>query len=268
MRTPNNNFTDRKRKTYQRHFEVEVNKETDQSLNYFIRQELAYYNSIIELLTPRLRTFPGDLLSMKDKELKLWEVCSEFAIDPNILLKYPDAIDWPSHLQPYFGLLYDIKGVRISKTHLNIIQIASSSARILPVVRKNIAIELLQHMIKQADIIHSTQKTDTMKTPLQLLNIHTIDTKRHVQIPSNLVKIKYSEDIDSSDIEIPYSKIPIVIPGADLTDSKFSLLILRSSHTIPNVWNVEIKDNEHKYLIGLSDYNDKKKRINETRNSN
>lgn len=259
MKKPNQNFTDRKKKNYQRNFEVELPKEIDSSLSYFVNQELAYFNSIIELLTPRLRTFPTELLSMKDKELKLWDICSEFAVDPNTLLQYKNVVDWPEHLKPYFGLLYSPEGVRISTPHLNIIQIASSKARIHPTVRKNIASEALRHMIKQADAFLSAQKTDSFKAPLQLLTTHTLDTKRHLQIPGNLTSVGYNEEDDTSNITIPYSKHPIAIQGVDISENKFTLLILRHLTNKDKTWNVELKDIESKYLLGLTDYSERRR---------
>lgn len=265
MKTPNHIITpripfgDRKRKIYQRNFEVELSQEQDSNLNYFIRQELAYYNAIVELLTPRLRTFPKDFLSIKDKEMALWEVCAEFAVDPNNMAKYPNVETWPNHLKPYFELLFDAKGLRISTSHLNIFEVASTPARIHSSVRKNIAVEILKHMLKQADSIASTQKTDAMKIPMQLLNIHTIETKRHLQIPGKLVKMTYDENIDSTNISIPYSKFPIIIPGADLSESRCSLLVIRATHPDTKIWNVELKDNESRYMLTLTDYIERKK---------
>lgn len=259
MQKPNHNYQDRKKRNYQRHFEVELSKEISTSLSYFVNQELAYFNNIIELLTPRLRTFPAELLSMKDKELKLWEICAEYASDPLVMASYKFD-EWPDHLKPYYNLMFDTANVnKISKAHLNIIQIAATKARIHPMVRKNLATEALKHMLKQADIFLAAQKSETLKTPLQLLNTHTLDTKRHLQIPSKLISISYNESSESSNITIPYSKHPIVIQGADISENKFTLLILRHTNNKDNIWNVELKDIDSKYLLGLSDYGDRKK---------
>lgn len=265
MKNPNHNITprtpfgDRKRKTYQRNFEVELSQEQDSNLNYFMQQELAYYNAIVERLTPRLRTFPKDFLSIKDKELALWEVCAEFAVNPNNMAKYPNVEAWPNHLKPYFGLLFDSKGLRISTSHLSIFEAASTPARIHASVRKNIAVEILKHMLKQADSIASAQKTEVLKTPMQLLNTYTIETKRHLQIPSKLVKMTYDENIDSTNISIPYSKFPIIISGNDLSESRYSFLVIRSTHPDTKIWNVELKDSESKYMLTLTDYIERKK---------
>jgi hypothetical protein len=246
--------TVRKKTVYQKTFEVDVSKETDNHLRYFIKQELGYYNAVVEQLTPRLRAFPHTIMSIKDREKKIWELCAENGVQATMLISHPVA-QWPKNLQPHGGLIYELDGSKKITTEMaNVLDIAASAARIHPSVRKNISSEVLRYVQAQAESFASAQKTEGFKAPVQLLTEQSLDSKRHLQIPGSLVKISYNDEKYESLIAIPYTKEPLCVPRYDLTESKFNLLVVRASSNSHNSkWLVDFKDTTSRYLLSLTD---------------
>ena len=245
-----------------RNFEIVISENNKTYLNFFIKQELGYYNSIIEQLTPRLKAFPKELLSIKDRERKLWEECASNAINPQKLVDHP-LKEWPENLKYMHSLLFEQNGnKKVSSSHINIIGIASTPAKLHGLVRKNLATEILKYMIGQADNILSAQITETMKTPIQMLTTHTLHTKRHLQIPKQLVNMKYIKETDSTKITIPYCKEPLLIEGYDLTNFHYKLLTVRAPHptTPDNKWIIDFRDTSN-YIPNLTDPNERKRKF-------
>ena len=254
-----NKVPHRQKATYRKSFQVEVTRDTAISLDYFIKQELGYYNSLVEALAPRLRAFPHDILSIKDKERKLWEVCAEYAVDPRNFLAYP-VEQWPAHLQTYHGYMYDQHGKqKLTENQLNILNIAAAPSRIHGNMRKHMATEMIKHMINQAEVLHASQQMDGLKAPIQILQVHTLDSKRHLQIESKLVKITYDAENGNSLIKTPYNKDPIVVTGVDITENRFNTMVIRTSHPLSSdkSWFVDLKDGKNAYFLELTDPGDR-----------
>ena len=93
------------------------------------------------------------------------------------------------------------------------------------------------------------------------MQTHTVDSKRHLQIPRSLVKINYDSEQDVSQIAVPYSKTPITVPDFNLSESAFRTLVVRAPHpTSPNQkWQVEFKDGNGLYQLTMTDYMERKK---------
>lgn len=243
--------------------EIELSKNSKNHLEYFVRQELGYYNSIVEQLSPRIRAFPQDLLSIKDREKKLWEVCAEYGVDVNQMISHPvDA--WPKHLKQYGSLIWSQEGaIKLTPSQLNIMKVASQPAKLHPSIRKAIATEILKYVTGQAEAFVEVLNGNEFKTPMQMLQPHTLETRRHLQVPASLVKIKYDNDSGDSFITIPYCQDPIKVVGYDLSQTNFRMLVIRAPH--PNnhsqEWKIEFKDSSQPYLLFMNDaYNSGKRK--------
>jgi hypothetical protein len=252
----------KRRIPYYKNFEIDLDDSTQRNLSFFIGQELAYFNSLINLLNPRIRAFPEDFLSFKDKERKLWDACAEHSVDPALLLQHK-LETWPTHLQYMHPLLYDQDGnQRIMDNHLAIISIAATPARIHKTVRKGIAAEILRYLLGQAETLCAGKKTEGLRAPMQMLQEQTVDTKRHLQIPLSLVKVTWSEDKESSQISIPYSKRLLELPDIDISGIKNGWLVIRSPH--PNnpiqKWFLDFKESQTSYMIGITDGRESRRR--------
>jgi hypothetical protein len=252
----------KRRVPYHKNFEIDLDLNSQRNLSFFISQELAYFNSLINLLNPRIRAFPEDFLSFKEKERKLWDACAEHAIDPTILMQH--KLDtWPKHLKYIHAFLYDSDGEkRISDSHLNIVSVAATPARIHKNVRKAIASEIIRYMLGQAEVLCAGKKTEGLRAPMQMLQEHTIDTKRHLQIPMSLVKITWNEDIEASQVEIPYSKRLLTLPDIDISGIKSGWLIIRSPHPNNSIqkWFLDFKESQSSYMIGITDARESRRR--------
>ena len=252
-----------RRAPQQKNFEVELIKKTENDLLYFVRQELEYYNALVDKLTPRLRAYPQEMLAIKDREKRLWDACAEHAVDPQKLISYP-LDQWPAHLQHLHTHLYDQNNaVKITPAHLSIIGIAATPARLHASVRRSMANEVLKYMIGQAETLLAAMKTDTMRAPMQMLQVHTLDTKRHLQIPYNLVKITYNEEHNTSHIAVPYSTTTIVVPHFDLTNSTFKTLLVRAPHPMSThqKWQIDLRNGViNGYMLNITDAPERRKR--------
>jgi len=264
-RPHNNNIPNKRKQSNQKNFEIELLPNIKSNLEYFILQELGYYNTLVEQLVPRLKAFPQDILSIKDKEKRIWDACAEHAINPQKLLDHPRS-EWPKHLDFMYDMLYDQAGkCKISPAHISIMGIAASPARLHQKVRRAIASEVLKYMLAQADVLFSAMKTETLKSPVQMLQTYTTESKRHLQIPYSLLKIRYNEESDKTYIGIPYSKAEIELPHVDLTQPPFRLLVIRSpnatSRSSNQKWEIDIMDSLNDYIISLNDPVERKRRI-------
>jgi hypothetical protein len=254
-----------------RNFEVEFLKETSNLLDSFVKQELLYYNSLVEQLSPIVRTFPDKILGMKDREKVLWRLCAEHTINPAQLILFPIEKWDENHRKLVGNIIYDqTGGLKIDKFHLTLCGIAGSSGKIHPMTRLAMANAILEHVTSHAEAFSSVQHdtvkraddADLMKAPIQLLVGQDLTTKRHLQIDRKLVKVTYDKDKDQTLIETPYNRRPLVIKEMDVTDLSFNMLVIKSSH--PNQekkWFVDFKDATSKYLLNLSDPFERKKRF-------
>lgn len=263
------------RVVHPRSFYLEMDEKLSKDLSFFVGQELFYYNTLVNQLIPKLKAYPRDILAFRDKDKILWDSCAEHSIDPHKLLEHPLEA-WPKHLQHMHKMLYDNNGqVKFTAMQLIICAIAATPARLPPAVRKLMASEAMNYMITQADVLIGALKiddmiqagrisedSDIMRVPLQLLQTHTVDSKRHLQIPRSLVKIAYDNEQAISKISVPYSKNPITIPDCNLSESVYKMLVLRAPHptSTNQKWQIEFRDGNGLYQLTMTDYMERKKR--------
>lgn len=257
------NSRDQKKKkiTYQRSFEIEPDKNIEKYLTYFVGQELAYYNHVVSNLSPRLRAFPHDFLSFKDREKRLLEICAENIVNIQKMVDHPKE-EWPENLRDYYSLIREQDGtLKLSQAHIDMIKVVGAPAKLHGKVRKNIAVEILNTMANQAEILFSSLKSETLKVPLQTLQTHQLETKRHLQIPSSLLSVKYNSELDQTEITTPYTPTPLIVSGYNLQEIPFKSVVIRSPHPSNKEagWVIDLKDNAN-YLVSLTDHNEKKRR--------
>ena len=246
---------------YQKFFELKLTKTAETNLRYFIEQELFYYNSVVEQLTSRVKAFPQDILSLKDRDSKVLETIGQHRISPEVLSK--SAENCPEELKIYSSSIYDADGkCKFTKNQLGIMEIGTIEGNIHGLTRKGILSEAFSYVNGQANIILSGQKTESLKAPLQMLQTHTLDTKRHVQLNRSCIKLDYSEKFKGTMINTPYSKHAFFIEGYDITNSPFNIMVIRAplKNAGPQKWFAELKDVSSKYLLNLTDHHPRKNR--------
>jgi hypothetical protein len=104
-------------------------------------------------------------------------------------------------------------------------------------------------------------KTEGLRAPVQLLNTHTLDTKRHLQIPGDLVKVSYDQDSNNSLVSIPYTNKELCIDGYDISDITFRSAVIRAPHPMngDGKWYIDFKDSGG-YSITMTDHNERRRR--------
>lgn len=255
-----------KRKNYiQKTFELEITSDAKRNLWYFIKQELAYYNVLVEQLTPWLRTFPQEFLALKANEKRLWNAAAEYELNWKQLSEQAVA-DWPQTIEvqkdQLYNLLINEGKPTLTQRQFELMKIVSAPAKLPRLVRNLIASEMLKHMQSQAEILDQALKTDVMRSPIQMLQPHTVESKRHLQIPSSVVfNIAYDENEKISKIMLPYCRDPIIAPHVDLTTVPYKLMIIRAPHPQDRSgkWYIDLKDT-NTYSVTLVDYDERRKR--------
>lgn len=255
MKPFNTEKTFNQRPPSKRVFVINPDIKTQKNLKYFMQQELAYYNVLVENFNARIKAFPQDVVSIKDRDIKLLETCGELAVNPVTLLSKKNE-EWPDALKSYNQVIFDANGEsRLNSRQLAIMQIGAVPAQIHHQVRRNMLSELFSLISSQANIFLSAQKTEQLKAPVYMLQQQVWDTKHHLQIPKSLVKMTYNESMTSTDVTTPYNKIPITVSGFDLTKIPYTMIVLRAPNTGEEkpTWRMEFKDVSNKYLLNLSD---------------
>lgn len=245
----------KRRPPSKRIFSINPDIKMQKNLRYFMEQELSYYNTLVENFNMRIRAFPQDVTSIRDRDIKLLETCGQFAYNPENLINSKNE-DWPEALKSYGHVVFDNDGhPRINNKQLAIMQIGCVPARIHHQVRRNMLSEAFALASSQASIFLSAQKTEHLRAPVHLMQNQTIETKHHLQIPKSLIEMTYNQDTNWTEIKTPYNKTAITVLGYDLTEIPYTMMILRA----PNVgeerptWRTEFKDTTNKYLLNLTD---------------
>ena len=96
----------KRRPPNRRIFSINPDAKLQKNLKYFMLQELGYYNVLIETFNSRVKAFPQDILSIRDRGVKLLETCAQFAYDPEKLTNSKNDT-WPEAFKTYGPVIYD-----------------------------------------------------------------------------------------------------------------------------------------------------------------
>lgn len=246
---------------------VDISPTDKVRLKDFMKQELAYYNALVEGLGPRTRTFPETILALHKDWENLWEA---LAFEGKSLKPYERAKEdavLPETLEKHRKMLLgkDTKGERfLNERMFNIMNVATTSAVLHPQVRRNMAKQALEFykdqaakLIKRNDEAMGDQ--DLYSKPIDLLVTQDMITKRHLQIPrSALNAVYWYADQDLTEIYHPYSESPIKIHGHNLENNNhWNLLIIHQQPgmevTAKDPWVVDIRHSGVPYIIKYQD---------------
>jgi len=233
----------------------------------FMKQELGYYNALVEGLGPRARTFPETLIALHKDWQNLWSALAQGGHNLKLYEKAPMDIQLPADLEPHRKMLVgrDSKGERFLNDRMfNIMSIATTPALIHPIVRRNMANLVLEFFKDQSIKLANRNENalgeqDMYSKPIDLLVKHDLVTKRHLQIPRNALNaVYYYDDRELTEIYTPYSDNPLVVQGHDLEhNNHWNLIILHqqagmeADPTTP--WVIDITYNQNPYLLRYQD---------------
>jgi hypothetical protein len=245
--------------------EVKVQPEDKLRFQTFMRQELAYYNNLLEVFNPRVRTFPESISSLTEQWRSIFAQVAMAGVHLTPLLNAKEDAALPENLEVYrkYILGYDHLGERfLTERIASIMDAAASRGNIHSMVRRNMAIEILNYYREQADLFNEntngSRTDDVFKRNPHSLEELDIQKKRHLQIPRNICRVVYDDVSDKSAILHPYSKNPLVVANHNLSEDKsWNLLVLHQEPgQIPNAntpWILDVKTVSHLYLIKYLD---------------
>lgn len=261
------NDTDRPRNRGRENWSVEVKIKPDDKarFNTFMRQELIYYNNLIEAFNPRVRSNPESISELIDVWQKIFAQLAVTGVLASQLLKAKPDQPLPESLEVYRKFLvgHDHLGERfLTERIAGLMDVAASRGNIHSIVRRNMAIEFLNFYREQALLFNENTNgakgEDVFKRAPQSLEELDFQKKRHLQIPRNICKIVYDKESDRSGILHPYSKNPIIIEQQDITIEKsWSMMILHQEpgniSTPSTPWLLDFKTTPSLYLLKYVD---------------
>ena len=261
------NDTERPRTRGRENWSVEVKIKPDDKarFNTYMRQELTYYNNLIEAFNPRVRSNPESISELIDVWQKIFAQLAVTGVLASQLLKAKPDQALPESLEVYRKFLvgHDHLGERfLTERIAGLMDVAASRGNIPSIVRRNMAIEFLNFYREQALLFNENTNgakgEDVFKRAPQSLEELDFQKKRHLQIPRNICKIIYDKESDRSGILHPYSKNPIIVEQQDITIEKsWSMMILHQEpgniSTPATPWLLDFKTTPSLYLLKYVD---------------
>lgn len=240
---------------------IDIDPVTKGHLKFFMEQELNYYNNMINNTTIRLRAFPEEIVALKEGYERFWSAVAYSGLNIRDLAKI-DLKKWPRELRTA------VPSVAIKDGKLNfndkkfmLFDIVSMKGNIHPQMRRVLSAELLKSVIPQAEQLVQLQKNSTgqMKAPIHMLMPMAYPERRHIQLISDIVNMRYNHETRQTEISIPYTDKPLIVRDANLADEKYEIMIIRQQPHIEvnesSNWQISLMHATHRYLLDQTDQN-------------
>ena len=144
------------RKTYGSEFyslPLDVEPSDKGRLEKFCVQETSYFNHLVEGFSSRVRSVPEWLLEFDEGWAKVLGAVAAEGKGVRPLIKSVEFVELPKALEAYKSLLLgvDVQGKRLlTERKLLILELTTAPGVLLPIVRKNMVLEILKHYKEQA----------------------------------------------------------------------------------------------------------------------
>lgn len=254
-------YLNSKRASLEKSFHIEIDNVSRRHLMFFMKNELDYYNELINNVTMRLRAFPEEIMTLREGYGRMWASIAFYGKNFRELLK-SNVSSWPKAISATVPQsIVKSDKVVLDDRRIMIFDALSVTGNIHPVMRKNIANELLSAILPQADQLVQGQKNSQgqMRDPVHMLVPHYYPERRHIQLTRELVKVKYNKDKNQSEITIPYTDKPLIVKDHNIADEKWNVMLIRQqpniSVTADSPWQVDLMITSHNYLLDLTDQN-------------
>jgi hypothetical protein len=210
-----------------RTYDIVCDTNAKRTFGYFVQQELIYHNQLIRGLNAAIRAFPIHITELVNDYAALWAVVAEEAADLRKLSKLPVA-DWPANLQPFYSTIVDKnKNIILNNSKLALLTIAATPARVLPAMRKEMAVSILNHIQPQAEMMAKYASADQMKTPIQMLPTYELYNRRHVQLYRKHLRMTWDSEKQQTIIHTPYAEKPIIVQENNLISIPWDSMLIR-----------------------------------------
>lgn len=245
------------------HTEVQIEPSDKVRLEFFTKQETAMYNGLVEAFSPRTRAFPETLLNLTDAEEKLYGAIATLGRPITPLLRSSSREALPESLKEFENLIFGKEGKTGPMTFAkaSIVDMGSIPAKLLPEVRRNMAVEFLEHYRAQAKKITTpaTGSDDSLyKEPPEFLVEMTSQQKRHLQIPRKSLQMKWDDEKRETLVVFPYIASPMIVKDMNLIEQAgWNYMVLHQDH-VKNLnpmtpWVIDLRRVNSKYLLKTVD---------------
>lgn len=239
--------------------DIIVNPTDKQRLEYFIKQEGSYYNSLVTGFSPLIRNSKPQIKLIKEKYLQLYLTVARigFKLTPCM---YND-IKLPKELEHFSDIIYGkIGDKRILTPDITlIIDVVTAPANIIPDTKEYMAKEVLLNVIEQIKIFETTVSGDTgeifYKKPAEMLEPVDIYYRNTLQLSKDSINIYYSKKHNCSVIQSQYTTQPIVIENINLIENhNWNILFLKYYYNEDNTrnWVFSTRKVSSSYILRVS----------------
>lgn len=228
--------------------------EAEQLMGY-MSEELKFYNALASSLASRCRTSPNSLRSLNHGWIRIFSQLAFDGVDVSYLLNSNEDSQLPDNLEPFrmFLVGFNIKGERFLTPEIfSILEVACTPGNLHPIVRRNMALEILRHYQDQSKkVLNRGLEKSVYRSSLEMLPKLSADEKNHLQFPrTTLKRVCWNSDENCTEVWHCYSDTAIQIKNVNLTDKKWNLLVLQpASASKDSSWIIEAKNSERPYLV-------------------
>lgn len=210
--------------------QISLNYKDQEQIKRFIKQEGLFYNNILSILSPYIRTARNDVLETlidnKDLILKIAENKNNMKV---------------------------IKLSEFSERQLRIIGISIAEGNIIPSMKRRMLNDIIDYTI---DVINQLDKTSIdeeiiYSKPIQLLHPIDLYTKNSIQINKESLILEYKNN--HTEIKIPYIKSSISVP-INLIKNKFwnNLIIKYNINRDGEYWTISTFKIKNNFILNQS----------------
>lgn len=244
--------------------QVEITPRDIQRISSIMSFELNYFNHLLEAFSANVRSRPETIMSLGDTYEKLFGEVAYLQF--NIATLYQKTpVEIPEKLKTFEKLLEknNTNSSKIPADNLVLLEIAGTNGKGLhPLVRKNMALEMLKFHREQARLFAQTAgrgSENVYRVAPKSIEKPDVIRKRHIQLPKSLLDISWHEADDYSLIKInPYTLDHIKVHGVNLTESSdWNYFVLHQEPgSLPRPstpWIAEFQKTNNLYLLNYLD---------------
>lgn len=236
-------------------------------LERFIIQEGVYFNSIINSISPTIRTGKNLFSEIKNKYFDLYKKIAETGIKISPYVYSKSTL--PKEFKKFEKIIYgDSNGNnKLTIRMALLLDSVAAPATLLSGVRINIAVEILNHtleQIKKLDTVQDDSNSEIVyKKAAEMLEQVDPSYRNTIQLTKKCFNMKYDSENNCTLIYTQYTHDPIIVPKINLIkNSDWTLLIIKFNYTKDNKveWFVSTRKIKADYMVKVSTYTRKKLR--------